>query len=123
MMTPLEYNRRLPRPGEYARSWRALLAMAPDEIVSVPGWVVNMPGWGRQSVPVHTALGALRVALDARINARAGFEPREPREGTHAHLRDSLAALSRNTRRVRVYQFETRQARVRLGHLLASRED
>lgn len=122
-MTPAEYNRSIPMPGEYARSWKILASLHPSTIVSVPGWIVGMSGWGNQSVHAGVSLARVREALDRRINARAGYTPREPREETYRLARDARAALDRNVRRIRVYQFETREARRRLGHLLASRED
>jgi len=122
-MTPAEYNRHIPMPGEYARSWRILASLPADKTVSVPGWLVGLAGWHDQVVPAGTVLAHVRKAMDNRINARAGYTPREPREETYRLARDARAAHDHNTRRVRVYQFETKQARARLGHLLASHED
>ena len=122
-MNPAEYNRNIPNPGAYAKSWRILASLPPTKIVSVPGWIVGMQGWHDQTCAAGMALEHVRKALDSRINARAGYVPREPREGFYAHYRDSRSALDHNTRRVRVYQFETRKARARLSHLLARHDD
>lgn len=118
-MTPAEYNRQLPIPGDYARAWRQLWSMDPAQEIRVPGFIVGMPGWPRQAVAAGVVLRHVRAAFDRRINARAGYSPREPRDGESAHYRDSRAAAAKNTNRVRVYQFETRAARRRLSHLLS----
>ena len=122
-MTPAQYNRMIPCPGEYAKSWRILASLPPTKIVSVPGWIVGMGGWHDQTCVAGLALEHIRKALDRRINARAGYTVPEPREGHWPHARDARAALDHNTKRVRVYQFETRQARARLSHLLARHDD
>lgn len=125
-MTPAEYNRNLPAPGDYARSWRKLneiVARDPDQIVRIPGAIVGMAGWGYQTERASVVLRSVERALDARINARAGYVPREPREDEMSAWRDSRRVRDILTRRLRVYQFETRQARARLGHLLADRND
>ena len=123
MMTPHEYNRCLPKPGNYAREWRRLNAMPADESVRVPGWIAGMPGWNVVTLPAARVCAAMLAALDARINARAGLAPREPREGFGAHARDAYLSREINTCRIRVYCFETRQARRRLSHLLSDPND
>ena len=122
-MTPLEYNRQLPAPGDYARSWKIPTTMDPETEVSVPGWIVGMPGWGRQSVKVSEVLRDLRTALQSRINARAGFQPREPREEEYRLRRDAWAIRDHFTKRVRIHSFDTLTARKRFSHLIASRDD
>jgi hypothetical protein len=122
-MTPAEYNRQLPAPGDYARSWRTLTTLDPAMEISVPGFIVGMYGWGRQCVTAGEALRCVREALDRRINARAGYKPPEPREGEIPLYRDSRNVRDILTRRLRVYQFETRVARARFGHLLARHDD
>jgi hypothetical protein len=122
-MTPAEYNRQLPAPGDYARSWRTLTTLDPTMEISVPGYIVGMPGWPRQTVRAGEVLRRVREAFERRINSRAGYEPREPREGSSALYRDSRNVRDILTRRLRVYQFETRVARARFGHLLARHDD
>lgn len=122
-MTPAEYNRQLPAPGDYARSWKALLSMDPKQSVSVPGWIVGMPGWGQMSRRACEVLECVREAAASRINARAGFQPREPREGDIQLRRDSRRIRDIHRIRLRVYQFETPTAQRRFSHLLASRND
>lgn len=122
-MNAAEYNKQIPAPRAYAESWRTLTQLPPTRIVSVPGWIVGMDGWHDQSVSAGLALLHVRKALDNRINARAGVQIREPREGESAHYRDSRNVRDILTKRLRVYQFETRAARRRFSHLLADRND
>lgn len=122
-MTPAQYNQQLPMPGLYAAGWRSLLDLPADAVVRVPGFIIGMHGWGQQTIRAGEALHFVRQALHDRINARAEYLPREPRETTIALWRDSRRVLDILLRRVRVYQFETKTARSRFAHLLASRED
>lgn len=122
-MTAAEYNRNLPHPGIYAQSWTKLATLPPDMDVSVPGWVIGYPGWGNMPMNAGEVLRRVRVAANNRINARAGFTPREPREGTTELRRDADRVRDILTRRLRVYQFETKTARKRFSHLLASNDD
>jgi len=121
-MTASEYNRNIPNPGDYARAWRALNTMDASRKVTVPGWVVGMPGWGNMTRNAGEVLSRVRSAMDARINARAGVTVREHRN--HIGLvRDAQRLRDIAERRVRVYQFETRNARERFSHLLARHDD
>lgn len=122
-MTPAEYNRQLPSPGNYAKSWQTLLSLDPNTEIRVPGWIVGMPGWGDQVERVGVVLRKVRDAANSRINARAGFVPREPRGGEWPLRRDARAVYDCIVNRHRVYQFETKAARSRFSHLLASRDD
>lgn len=85
-MKASEYNRHLPGPGAYTRSWRELIEIVkddPETPVMVPGWLVGLPGWGMMSRPAQEVLRRVRDALDNRINARgAGIEPGDTIYGT-----------------------------------------
>lgn len=66
-------------------------------------------------------------AMDRRINARAGIgAPRGRKDDPDWEIRawrDSRRVRDILTTRLRVYQFETDEARRRFGHLLARRDD
>lgn len=66
-------------------------------------------------------------ALERRINARGGLPEYRGRKDTtdefYRFWRDSRAVREIHTRRLRVYGFETPDARRRFSHLLASRND
>lgn len=68
----------------------------------------------------------LSMLIDVAINRRAGIPDRVGRKQEPDYLirlrRDRNALLDIH-RRIRVYQFETKEIRQRFGHLLASRED
>ena len=124
-MTPAEYNRHLPLPGSYARSWCELIELVrqdPDQLISVPGFIVRMKGWGRQTASARCVLREVRRALQSRINARATFVPMEPREGEAALQRDKWR-IKHLADRVIVRQFESPRVARRLGHLLSSEAD
>jgi len=71
--------------------------------------------------------GIARKIIDGR--ERCGYGCHRPygekweQDYENRAYRDSRAARDRVARRIRVYQFETKEARRRLGHLLSERDD
>ncbi len=125
-LSAAEYNKQLPIPGSYARSWKRLKDIAgrfPDKDVSVPGWIVGMRGWGAQTESARSVLRRVRQAANSRINARAGFVPMEAREGDTALIRDHQRVMDIAKHRARIYQFESPRVYRRLAHLLSSYDD
>lgn len=65
-------------------------------------------------------------ALERRINANGGLWEvgrKYDAEYQISMYRDCMAARDRSQRRIRVYQFETAEARLRLGPLLSRHDD
>lgn len=65
-------------------------------------------------------------ALDRRINLKGEVEPKGRKTDYDYEWRlrrDARAIFDRNTKRIRIYQFETEEARKRFSHLLSSYGD
>lgn len=102
--------------GRYARAWVALLAMAPESLC---------PGFDHFPEPAREILAAMHGGLADRINRHLPWYGRGRKWKSDYQIalwRDSRAVRDRVERRVRVYQFETIEARSRFSHLLAERE-
>lgn len=100
----------------YAAAWRALKVMPKDA-------QVNGFAWHHESV--ESILHAIRGGLSERINrhdARHGKGRKWDNDYFVQAWRDSRK-LRDIANRVRVYQFETQEAKMRFGHLLASYND
>lgn len=107
----------LPDKGSYAAFMRALRTLPQDAVTIDP-----LSGWHRVSRTVAEIRRDARIALDRRINARAGnFKANEPID--IELVRDARDLDARLTQRVRVYQFRTDTMRARFGHLLARHDD
>lgn len=111
----------LPHKGRYAAAWRRLLdacAVDPAQIVSL--------AWNDQR-SASDARAEFVACMHRRINKRGGIPDAYGRKDDwfyHDQLwRDQRAISDRTLKRVRVYQFETAEARSRFAHLLSSRED
>lgn len=100
--------------GRYAQAWRTLKAADPG---------APFPGFGHFPERAESILHAMRGGLSARINSH------DPNYGRGRKWdNDYQIALYRDSRRlhdiaqrVRVYQFETVEARSRFSHRLADR--
>lgn len=87
--------------------------------------IVQMDGYFGVMKP-EEAGRKLDALINGAINKKAGWGPRgrkdSPEYAAQAY-RDQQAIRRRITQRVRVYQFETPEARRRFGHLLSRRDD
>lgn len=109
----------LPEPGAYVRLWRRAYAEADA------GRLVRL-AWNGPDLDAAGVRRAFRVALDRRINLRGSVVQVGRNWDPDQQLRfrrDQRAIGDQVLRRVRVHQLETRTARERFGHLLATRED
>lgn len=106
----------LPRKGAYARAWRTLLALAPTDTVKLDWNNICSAGEARRQ---------FRNALQRRISGRAGASVQGRKCDPEYQLR--LWRDSRRLRdiahRIRVYQFESDEARRRFSHLLSHHDD
>lgn len=103
----------LPSKGAYAKAWRALRAL-PDTAQVSTDWT--------GARPAAQVKREFRMALDRRINSRAGNEAANVPMDIEL-VRDARALDDILQRRIRVYQFTTRLMRARFSHHLASRHD
>lgn len=104
--------------GAYVKAWRAAKA-------SAPGTEFKSSLCGFWPETRETILRQFAEGLHGRINRHLPEIPGRKASGDYQMRlrRDCRAVRDRVTRRVRVYQFETKEVRARFSHLLASRDD
>lgn len=102
--------------GRYVAAWKALKAADPSAL---------FPGFGHFPERAESILCAMRGGLSERINRHIpGYgKGRRWDHDYYVRLWRDSRRLQDMARRVRVYQFETNEARSRFAHLLAHRDD
>jgi hypothetical protein len=104
-----------PRVGAYVRFWKRLKEVDPETRVPCAAW--------DHSETAGEALRGFSRAVNNRINSRGGLDtPRGRNDNTDYYwqeYRDKRAIEDHNIRRVRIYQFETSEARRRFSNLLS----
>jgi hypothetical protein len=106
--------------GTYAKAWRTLLAE-----MQRGNKREAFAGFAHTSETAASIISAMRGGLSERINRhdrRYGIGRKWDADYQAALWRDSRR-LRDIAQRIRVYQFETDEARSRFSHLLASRDD
>jgi hypothetical protein len=101
---------------EWARKCLAAFDEGKKVQTSWSGKALNREEWRAEFVDV----------LNKRINMKAGAQPNWRKlNGTYQMwlMRDSQRLKDMKFRRIRVYQFETQEARIRFSDRLSSRED
>lgn len=109
-------NTRRVSVGVYAKAWRTLLRANPHETYS---------GFAYTRETAESILHAMRGGLSERINAHIpghGCGRKWQQDYQIAAWRDSRR-LRDLAQHIRVYQFETQEARERFGHRLSKHDD
>ncbi len=110
----------------YVSEMLAMYRKAFDHLKADPANTVRLR-WSDSPMGLAEFRAEFRRALDRRINSKAGLNAPRGRKDTPEYqaalFRDSRRVRDILTRRMRVYQFETDEARRRFAHLLASYDD
>lgn len=109
-------NGRQCRAGVYVDAWKALKKIAPDSLV---------PGFGHFTERANDILAAMRGGLSGRINRhdRSYGVGRKWASPYQIQLWRDSRRLRDIASRIRVYQFETEEARSRFSDRLARHDD
>lgn len=124
-LTPMQHHYKLTDPSMVKVS-KHYLAWVRQVRAALDSGVTVQTSWDVMHRDPESFRAELWRAIDRRINLRAGPSPRWRKWSSDYHyaaLRDSRRIQDRVLRRVRVYQFETVEARRRFGHLLSSQND
>lgn len=102
--------------GIYARAWQALKALPPDSCSK---------GFGHHPERADYILSRLRFGMHDRINRHVPDfgVGRKWGDDYQTHLYRDSRRLRDIANRIRVYQFESAEARARFSHLLADRSE
>jgi len=102
--------------GVYARAWRTILTMPRDAM---------LPGFAHFPEPAESVLHAMRGMLSEVINRhdRAYGIGRKWDNDYQVRMWRDSRRLRDIANRIRVYQFESEEARSRFSDLLATRDD
>jgi hypothetical protein len=100
--------------GKYVEAFKTLKSTNPDTLIK---------GFWHESEKASLVLKEMRKAIHTRINASNAITRKMKYDYQISLYRDSQKVIGFKTRRIRFYQFETKEFKTRLGHLISDRDD